>query len=47
MTARELWRLETDGLRSAALDDVAVYLRGLGCRLEITALVGGSGPVIL
>ena len=45
MQAAELWKLETSGLRSARLSDVAAYLRAAGVTMTVvtddgTAIVG-------
>jgi len=47
-----LWKLETSDLRSARLDEVAVFVQALGGHLELTAVADhgtpdGSPPVIL
>jgi len=52
LSESELWKLETNDLRSARLEDLAAYVQALGGHLELTAVADhgapdGSAPVIL
>jgi hypothetical protein len=47
ISEQRLRDIEGRGLREAEVRDVAVYVRGLGGRLTLTAGIGESAPVVL